>query len=56
LYVGAGKTTLLNFLSGREISKNLEKLGNIYVNGKNRNSIRGFSAISAYVQQDDILF
>ena len=30
---GAGKTTLLNFLSGREISKNLNKQGTILVNG-----------------------
>lgn len=31
---GAGKTTLLNFLSGREISQNLEKEGDILVNGQ----------------------
>ena len=30
---GAGKTTLLNFLSGREISKDLNKDGIIKVNG-----------------------
>ena len=53
---GAGKTTLLNFLSGREISSNLEKLGNITINGQRASEIRNFSAISAYVQQDDILF
>jgi len=29
---GAGKTTLLNFLSGRDISNNLEKKGQITVN------------------------
>ena len=28
----------------------------MYVNGVNRDMIRGFSAFSAYVQQDDILF
>ena len=32
---GAGKTTLLNFLSGREISANLEKTGTIEINGQN---------------------
>ena len=53
---GAGKTTLLNFLSGREISSNLEKLGNITINGQKAGEIRNFSAMSAYVQQDDILF
>ena len=53
---GAGKTTLLNYLSGREISKNLDKNGIIKVNGQNAESIRNFSSISAYVQQDDILF
>lgn len=53
---GAGKTTLLNYLSGREISKNLDKKGTILVNGQNAQQIRNFSSISAYVQQDDILF
>ena len=53
---GAGKTTLLNYLSGRLISKNLEKLGSIEINGVDRDNIKGFSAFSAYVQQDDILF
>ena len=33
---GAGKTTLLNFLSGREISANLEKTGTIEINGQNQ--------------------
>jgi ABC-type multidrug transport system ATPase subunit len=53
---GAGKTTLLNYLSGRLISQNLEKKGEIFVNGVNREEVRGFSSYSAYVQQDDILF
>lgn len=53
---GAGKTTLLNYLSGRLISKNLEKRGTVFVNGVDRDHIKGFSAYSAYVQQDDILF
>ena len=53
---GAGKTTLLNFLSGREISQNLTKTGTITVNGQPTQQIRNFSAMSAYVQQDDILF
>ena len=53
---GAGKTTLLNFLSGREISQNLEKTGGIFINGENKDNIRNFSSLSAYVQQDDILF
>lgn len=54
--IGAGKTTLLNYLSGRQISQNLDKKGNIYVNGVERSQMKGFSALSAYVQQDDILF
>jgi ABC-type multidrug transport system ATPase subunit len=33
---GAGKTTLLNYLSGRLISQNLEKSGEVLVNGVNR--------------------
>ena len=53
---GAGKTTLLNFLSGREISQNLEKDGEILANGQGFRQIRNFSSLSAYVQQDDILF
>jgi ABC-type multidrug transport system ATPase subunit len=31
---GAGKTTLLNYLSGREISQNLHKDGEITINGR----------------------
>ena len=53
---GAGKTTLLNYLSGRLISNKLEKTGKVLVNGVDRDEIKGFSAYSAYVQQDDILF
>jgi ABC-type multidrug transport system ATPase subunit len=53
---GAGKTTLLNYLSGREISMNLIKKGRIMVNGIDRSKIKNYSALSAYVQQDDILF
>jgi ABC-type multidrug transport system ATPase subunit len=54
--VGAGKTTLLNFLSGREISNNLVKTGIIAANGVPKEQIPTFSALSCYVQQDDILF
>lgn len=53
---GAGKTTLLNYLSGRDISTNLEKIGDVFVNGVNKKEVKNFSAFSAYVQQDDILF
>lgn len=47
---GAGKTTLLNYLSGRLISKRLEKSGTVIVNGVDRSQIKGFSSYSAYVQ------
>jgi len=47
---GAGKTTLLNFLSGREISNNLTKTGEILINGTKKETIKGFSAFSAFVQ------
>lgn len=47
---------MLNFLSGREISMNLEKTGKILVNGVEKETLPNFSAYSAYVQQDDILF
>lgn len=46
---GAGKTTLLNYLSGRDISTNLEKLGDVFVNGVNKKEVKNFSAFSAYV-------
>ena len=46
---GAGKTTLLNYLSGRLISKKLEKKGEVHVNGVDRDHIKGFSSYSAYV-------
>jgi ABC-type multidrug transport system ATPase subunit len=55
-FIGAGKTTLLNFLSGREISQNLVKTGKILANGVEKETIANFSSLSAYVQQDDILF
>ena len=43
-------------MSGREISKGLKKEGVISINGVDKDKISNFSAISAYVQQDDILF
>ena len=46
---GAGKTTLLNFLSGREISKNLEKKGTIRLNGVEKDKIKRFASLTAYV-------
>jgi ABC-type transport system involved in cytochrome bd biosynthesis fused ATPase/permease subunit len=49
-FIGAGKTTLLNFLSGREISNNLTKTGVILCNGVEKETITGFSSLSAYVQ------
>lgn len=52
---GAGKTTLLNYLSQKDISRNLKKTGQVLVNGKDVKSI-DFKRYIAYVQQDDILF
>lgn len=52
---GAGKTTLLNYLSAKDISRNLKKRGTILVNGIDRKKIE-FSKYCAYVQQDDVLF
>ena len=49
LLLGAGKTTLLNYLSGREISQNLDKKGSVLINGVEKDKIIGFSAFSAYV-------
>jgi len=47
---GAGKTTLLNYLSGRDIAKNLIRQGEVIVNGTNRDDVKNFSAFSAFVQ------
>ena len=52
--LGAGKTTLLNFLSGRDPSKNLEKHGEVLINGINRDQLN-YKKYIAYVQQDDVL-
>ena len=46
---GAGKTTLLNYLAGREISTNLKKEGNIYINGVPKSEIKLYSTFVAYV-------
>jgi ABC-type multidrug transport system ATPase subunit len=46
---GAGKTTLLNYLSGRQISKNLDKQGIVKINGVDRDKIENFNSITAYV-------
>ena len=46
----------MNHLSGRLISNNLTKSGKIKINGVDSTEVEGFSAFSAYVQQDDILF
>lgn len=46
---GAGKTTLLNYLAGREISTNLKKEGNIFINNVNKTEIELYSSFVAYV-------
>lgn len=47
----------MNYLSGRQISKNLDKQGKILINGVEKDQMgSNFSSLSAYVQQDDILF
>jgi ABC-type multidrug transport system ATPase subunit len=46
----------LNFLSGREISNNLKQTGEIKINGVDKKKVNNYSAFSAFVQQDDILF
>jgi ABC-type multidrug transport system ATPase subunit len=52
---GAGKTTFLNYLSGRDPSKNLDKEGQIFINGIERSKI-DYGKYVAYVQQDDVLY
>jgi len=46
---GAGKTTLLNYLSGKLISMNLAKSGQVLINGQDRDKISGIETFSAYV-------
>eukprot|EP01083_Nonionella_stella_P141090 434084_1 len=55
---GSGKTTLLSVLAGRIIAGKGKKLhGEVKVNGVNRNTLGSkFARISAFVQQDDVLF
>ena len=43
---GAGKTTLLNYLSGRLISRGLNKEGEVLINGVDRNNIKNFDPLS----------
>ena len=55
---GSGKTTLLNVLSKRIMTKKGSKLtGEVKINGINRYKLGDkFTYLSAFVQQDDILF
>ena len=55
LYLGAGKTTLLNYLSDKDPSKNLNKQGDIYINGVSRSKV-DYGRYMAYVQQEDVLY
>ena len=50
---GSGKTTLLNVLNCRNKGK-LDVRGDINVNGKPVSSALALSAISGYVQQEDL--
>lgn len=50
---GAGKTTLLNLLNFRNRGV-LKISGEVFVNGRPIKSLASISAISAYVQQDDL--
>ena len=58
LFLGAGKTTLLNYIAGRNLSsRSLVKQGKILINGKDSAELTvPLSILSAYVQQDDVLF
>ncbi|MFS8159676.1 MAG: ABC transporter permease [Candidatus Roizmanbacteria bacterium] len=56
IIAGCGKTSFLNYLSGRDMQKELAKEGKVMVNGIEKENIKGYSSYSAYVQQDDILF
>ena len=57
MYVsGAGKTVMLNVLSGRDYAPGLNKSGTVTLNGQKKQDIANYSSLSAYVQQDDVLF
>jgi ABC-type multidrug transport system ATPase subunit len=46
--IGAGKTTLLNFLSNKDVSANLERKGEVKINGINSKDV-DIGAITAFV-------
>ena len=50
---GCGKTTMLNLISGRQMSDNLESIGNLIVNSQMVNSIGVFKSYIGYVMQED---
>src|SRR3546814_6309139 len=56
MFVGNSKTSLLNILAARtQIVRNSKLTGTVLVNGQpRRNNV--FKAVSAYVQQDDVMF
>ena len=52
---GSGKTTFLNFLSNRlHFLKGLKYTGQVYINGRKRETL-DYNSIAGYVMQDDVL-
>ena len=52
---GCGKTTMLNLISGRQMSNNLELIGNLRINNKYVRSVGTFKSYIGYVMQEDYM-
>lgn len=52
---GCGKTTMLNLISGRQMSDNLEVIGNLRINGVSTKSIGMYKSFIGYVMQEDYM-
>lgn len=52
---GCGKTTMLNLISGRQMSDNLELIGNLRINGVSVKSVGAYKSYVGYVMQEDYM-
>ena len=50
---GCGKTTMLNLISGRQMSTNLELIGDLRINNKIIKSVIEYKSYIGYVMQED---
>ena len=52
---GCGKTTMLNLISGRQMSNNLELIGNLIINDTVVDSVGAYKSYVGYVMQEDYM-